>query len=294
VRLVVARPIFKVAPPADAPPDTPPTLLTAPMPPTIPARSIATRSLLAHVAVDKFCDGLPLHRQEDRFARLGCRLDRGTMSRWLEEIGATLGATVVEAMRAEALRSAFCIATDATGVLVQPIRGGDQPRRGCTRGHFFVQIADADHVFFVYTPRETSAAVGAMFTGFAGYVLADAKSVYDVLFRPTGRPPPDGDAEPARHEVGCWSHARRKFWEAAVTTADPVAREGLLRVGRLSTSTVAGRRRAPPSARPRATCTCARTSTLSSRGSPTSTSACATSAASCAARLATPRTSAPR
>jgi transposase len=233
VRLVVARPIYKLAPPPDAPPDTAPTLLTAPMPPTIPARSIATPSLLAHVAVDKFCDGLPLHRQEDRFARLGCRVDRGTMSRWLEEIGATCGATVVEAMRAEALRSAFCIATDATGVLVQPIRGGDQPRRGCTRGHFFVQIADADHVFFEYTPRETSAAVGAMFTGFAGYVLADAKSVYDVLFRPTGRPPPDGDAEPARHEVGCWSHARRKFWEAAVITADPVAREGLLRVGRV-------------------------------------------------------------
>jgi hypothetical protein len=30
-------------------------------------------------------------------------------------------------------------------------------------GSFFVQIADADHVFFAYKPRETSKAVSEMF-----------------------------------------------------------------------------------------------------------------------------------
>lgn len=232
VRVVTARAIYKEPPPRDEP-GAAPTITTVPLSPTILPRSLATPSLIAHIAIAKFCDGLPLHRQEDRFARLGFPLDRGTMCRWLEDVGATLGATVVTAMRDEALRTAFCIATDATGVLVQPIAGGDQPRRGCTHGHYFVQIADADHVFFEYTPRETSAAVAELFAGFSGYVLADAKSVYDLLFRPPERPPPDGEAPPVRHEVGCWSHARRKFWEAAVITADPVAREGLLRIGRI-------------------------------------------------------------
>ena len=32
--------------------------------------------VLAHIASDKLCDGLPLHRQEDRFARLGAPIDR--------------------------------------------------------------------------------------------------------------------------------------------------------------------------------------------------------------------------
>lgn len=147
----------------------------------------------------------------------------------------TMGATVVAAMRDDALAHAFCIATDATGVLVQPIPGGDQVRRACRRGHYFVQIADADHVFFEYTPKETSATVGELFRGFSGYVQADAKSVYDLLFKPPDQRPPPDDGEPdeaIRHEVGCWAHARRKFWEAAITK-DVVAREALARITRI-------------------------------------------------------------
>jgi hypothetical protein len=48
-----------------------PTIVTATMPPQLLPGSYALPSLLAHIASDKFCDGLPLHRQEDRFARLG-------------------------------------------------------------------------------------------------------------------------------------------------------------------------------------------------------------------------------
>lgn len=245
VRLVVARAKYReVDEPAEdvAPADRDEATIapmvrihTVPMPPAILPRSIAGASLLAHIVSEKFCDGLPFHRQADRFAREGIPIDRGLMSRWAEELGAIVGSSVVEAMRNEALRTAFCIATDATGILVQPIKGGEQQRRGCRRGHFFVQIADADHVFFEYVPRETSAAVGELFRGFSGYVQADAKSVYDLLFKPPGERPP-GDDEPdlaERHEVGCWSHCRRKLWETAITTKSPVAREGLLRVKRI-------------------------------------------------------------
>jgi hypothetical protein len=211
-------------------------IITAPMPPTLFERSMAAPSLVAHIASDKFCDGLPLHRQEDRFARLGVPLDRGTMCRWLEEAGATLGATIVEAMRQEALRTAFCIATDATGILVQPAPRGDRKRQPCRRAHFFVPIADADHVFFEYTPHETSAVVGEMFRGFSGYVQADAKSVYDILYRPPdarARAPDDDPDLGVRHEVGCWSHLRTKMWEAAIALGDVVAREGLARIMRM-------------------------------------------------------------
>ena len=65
-------------------------------------------------------------------------------------------------------------------------------------------------------PRETSAAIGELFRGFSGYVQADAKSVYDLLFKPAAERPPLDDGEPdldERHEVGCWSHCRRKAWE---------------------------------------------------------------------------------
>ncbi len=153
------------------------------------------------------------------------------MCRWVEDAGATAGATVIAAARAEAMRTAFCIATDATGVLVQPMRS-EQARQPCRRGHYLVQIADRDHVFFEYLARETSDAVGAAFKGFTGYFQADAKSVYDALFRPPDDRPSDEADLAVCTEVGCWSHARRKFWEATIAKS-VVACEGLARIGRL-------------------------------------------------------------
>jgi transposase len=200
---------------------------TTPMPKECFPRSLAAPSMLAHVLTEKFCDGLPLHRIEDRLARDGFPLDRGTMSRWVEDAGATAGATVIAAARAEAWRTAFCIATDATGIPVAPEPRADGKRQACRRGHFFVQIADRDHVFFEYTPKETSATLLEMFEGYSGYIQADAKSVYDVLFR---EPEPPDDDRGKRLEVGCWSHCRRGFWEATCTKSE-VAREGLARIG---------------------------------------------------------------
>ena len=130
------------------------------------------------------------------------------MCHYAEDAGATLGA-IVEAARASALALAFCLSIDPTGVGIQPgpsiERGG---KRGpCRKAHFFVILADRDHVFFEYQPRHTSEAISAMFTGFAGDIQADAHTVYDALFRTT--PSMDGDGPTPPTEVGCWSHARR-------------------------------------------------------------------------------------
>lgn len=227
-RLVVARVKYQVT---DKNGET--ALDTAPMPPETFPRSLAAPSLLAHIIMLKYGQGMPLFRIEDGFARDGCPVDRGTMCRWVEDAGATCGATVVHAAKEEALAHAFCMATDATGVLVQPIRTHEKVRQACKRGHYFVHIADRDHVFFEYTPKETSRAVAAMFRGFSGYLQADAKSVYDVLFRdPSERPADIDDDSAVRFEVGCLAHARRKFWESAMAK-NVVAREALTRLSRI-------------------------------------------------------------
>jgi transposase len=204
---------------------------TAPMPPECFPRSLAAPSMLAHVLSEKYTDGLPLNRIEDRAARDGVALDRGTMCRWVEDAGATAGTTVIAAARKEAFETAFCIATDATGIAVQPERRPDGAHQACRRGHYFVLIADKDHIFYEYTPKETSAFVEEMFRGYSGYVQADAKSVYDVLFREPEKPPGEDDVD-KRDEVGCMSHCRRKFWEATCAKSE-VAREGLARLGRI-------------------------------------------------------------
>jgi hypothetical protein len=179
--------------------------------------------------------GMPLFRIEDAFMRDGVPIDRGTLSRVKKLVGDRLMGTVVKAMVEHARATAFCISTDATGVCVQPIPSdkGSQP---CKKGHFLVMIADREHIVFEYLERETGPAIYERFRGFEGYVQADAKAVFNLLFADgaeLSRKAPDlahDDCE--RIEVGCWYHCRRRFWEAAVAKC-PIGREGLVRLGRI-------------------------------------------------------------
>ena len=221
IRIVMARATYKIT--AD---DETTTFVTADKPKEIYERGILAPSFIAHLLTKKFRWGMPFHRVALELASEGVALDDSTMCRYAEHVGATLGC-IVDAMAKEAMATAFCLSTDATGIAIQPARLPDRKRQACAKGHFFVVLADKDHVFFEYQPKHTSDAVCSMFRGFKGYIQADAHCVYDALFRGDARidetdKPPD--------EVACWSHARRKVWEAAVVTKEPAAREALLRI----------------------------------------------------------------
>jgi transposase len=154
--------------------------------------------LLAHVAVSKYADHLPLYRQEGIFKRFGVELPRSTMCDWMAAAAGLLE-PLVKAMLRRVLGSAV-IQTDDTSVKVQDHSGG-----GIKTGRLWVQIGDGKNRFIVYdyTPDHSRAGPERVFKGYTGYLQADAHSVYDSLFR-------DGTIV----EVGCWMHARRKFHEA--------------------------------------------------------------------------------
>lgn len=219
VRIVVARAKYKVADRETV------TIVTAEKPKELFRRGLLAVSLVAHILVAKYRFGLPFVRLAKMLAAQGLVLDDGTMCRYAEDAGATVGA-IVQAAAAEAMSQAFCLATDATGVAIRPEPLASGARQSCAKGHFFVVLADRDHVFFEYKPRHTSDAVCDLFRGYGGYILADAHCIYDALFRgaavAVGDKPPD--------EVACWSHCRRHFWEAAVATRDTLAREALVRI----------------------------------------------------------------
>ena len=62
----------------------------------------------------------------------------------------------------------------------------------------------------------------------------NATNVVDILFRePDEAPEPDIAPEPGvRRELGCWSHCRRYFFDAAAVAKESVAREALMRIRR--------------------------------------------------------------
>jgi transposase len=194
VRLQIVRPKFAVK----GEPEQGITIADVPDSPV--PRSLAGPGLLAHVLVSKYADHLPLHRLEKMFERWGLHLSRSTLCGWVESCAGKL-AIVVEAMAKDAL-NAHCIAIDATGVLVQA-------KDKCRRGHFWVLVADREHVLFRFTPHHNQDGPKEFLRGYKGYVQADASNVYEQLFR----------TEQVT-EVGCWAHCRRKFFEAMTSDRD--------------------------------------------------------------------------
>jgi transposase len=159
--------------------------------------------LLAHVAVSKYADHLPLYRQEGIFQRFGVDLSRSTMCDWMAVVAGLLD-PIVEAMFQRVLLSDV-VQTDDTPVKVQ-----DHDGKGIKTGRLWVHIGDHNHRFTVYdyTPDHSGAGPRRVFKDYEGYLQADAYSAYDDLYR-------DGTII----EVGCWMHARRPFYEAR--TSDP-------------------------------------------------------------------------
>ena len=159
--------------------------------------------LLAHVAVSKYADHLPLYRQEAIFKRSGVELARSTMGSWMAVIAGLL-TPIVKAMLKRVLLSQV-VQTDDTPVPVQ-----DHDGKGIKTGRLWVHVGDANNRFIVYdyTPDHSRDGPARIFRGFEGYLQADGYAGYDALFK-------DGKIV----EVGCWMHARRKFHEAR--TSDP-------------------------------------------------------------------------
>lgn len=172
------------------------TIVYAPAPHELIERGLPTAELLARIITGKFADKLPFNRQEAIFARAGVRISRATMCGWAQRCH-DLAKKVVEAMSKDALENAHYISTDATGVLVQA-------NERCKNGHFWVLVAEQDHVIFRYSKRHSSDEPKKFLAGYRGIVLADASNVYDALFL----------LDDAPTEAGCLAHARRYFFKA--------------------------------------------------------------------------------
>lgn len=170
--------------------------------------------LLAHVVTSKYCDHLPLNRQESILARHGVELSRSTLCDWMMD-AATLLEPVVRGMQKEILKSAV-IHTDDTPLPVQD-------KNKTHRAHLWTYVGDAEHPYVLYdfTWTRTREGPEKILEHYEGYLQADAFSGYDNLY-----------ATKPIVEIGCWAHARRHFFDAKVT--DPVrANDALLRIGKM-------------------------------------------------------------
>ena len=180
-----------------------PQIAKAALPPEPLPKSNVGSGLLAHVIVSKFCDHLPLHRQEAILARHGWGVRRSTLCDHLRKCGLLLK-PLYNLMHQRLLQSFAIHADDTPLVLLRPRRAA----------FVWVYLGDADHPYTLFdlTPGRSHSYPLAFLDSYVGFVHADAYGGYNTAH---------GNV---RH-LGCWMHARRYFVEAEST--DPRAVEAL-------------------------------------------------------------------
>jgi hypothetical protein len=173
---------------------------TAPAPPALIPKSLASPALLAYVAVSKYADGLPLYRQEGMLQRGGVDLSRATLAHWMVKFGEAVQ-PLVDQMRRDLVAYDF-VQCDETRfpVLKEP---GKLPT---SQAYLWVQYGGArDHplILYAYDPSREKEVPKRLLAGFTGYLQTDGYEGYTEL-----------GGQPGIHHVGCFAHARRKFIEA--------------------------------------------------------------------------------
>jgi len=178
-----------------------PAILTAPMPARMIPGSIASAGLLAYVLTSKFCDGLPLYRQQKIFQRINVEISRSTMCNWAI---ATAGrcADLIDLMWKDAL-SGPLIRMDETTVQVLK-----EPNRPPTSKSFmwvavgYPEIEKPVVLYHYHHSRSQQIPVDIL-SDYRGYVQTDGYRGYDAACAPAGIV-----------HVGCFAHVRRKFFDA--------------------------------------------------------------------------------
>lgn len=204
---------------------TPP--VTAPAPsPAFPG-SLASPSAVAHIAAQKFVEGLPLYRQEQAFRRQGLDLSRQVLAHWML-MGAELAQPLYDRLH-DILVTRDILHADETTLQVLQEAG----RAADTKSYLWCYRTGRDGpplVLYDYTETRAGAHPKAFLDGFRGFLHVDGYAAYEGL-------------GPEITLVGCWAHARRGFSEALAALppehrdADPpvAARVGLDFCNRLFT-----------------------------------------------------------
>jgi transposase len=176
----------------------------APLPECLQERGVAAPGLLAQILVSKYCDHLPLYRQEQIFLRRHqVHLPRQTLARWVA-LAADWLKPIYENIRTGVMAGGY-VQVDETPVNYL------EPGHGRTRqGYLWTASRPKNDVFFHWEISRAAACLDHVVpANFAGTLQSDGYAAYRVLANGRG-----GAIELA----GCWAHVRRKFYEAIETS----------------------------------------------------------------------------
>ncbi len=163
-------------------------------------RSLPAPGLLAQILVGKYCDHLPLYRQEQIFlSRHQVHLPRQTLARWIA-LAADWLKPIYENIRTGVMAGGY-VQVDET-----PVDYLDPGHGRARQGYLWTGHRPGGDVFYRWeTSRATACLDNVVPVDFTGTVQCDGYAAYRSFANSRGT---------AIQLAGCWAHVRRKFYEA--------------------------------------------------------------------------------
>lgn len=188
--------------------------ITAPAPPVILPKSMASASLLAHVIKSKFDLGLPLYRVSQDLTRYRMDVGPGTLGTWVNTIGGEKVVPLINLMH-EALLAVAFIHIDETPL--QVLRSD----KAVGSDHYIVARAGGPPgrriILYDYIASRTTAALKQLLVGpdgpYQGKFISDGLERYDEIA-----------AQLKLLHFGCLTHCRTMFFKARKVSQLPSSR----------------------------------------------------------------------
>ena len=192
-------------------------VLQAPAPDHLIEAGIPTEALLAHIAVAKYADGLPLYRQEAIYARDKVELDRSLMAQWMGRVGFEL-VPLADAILDRIKQGERIFADETTLPTLAP-------GSGKVKTAWLWAYARDDTPFggrappmvaYKFEDSRGGECVARHLADYRGILQVDGYAAYNWLAQREG-------ANEGAMLAGCWSHLRRKFFELHANGSSPFA-----------------------------------------------------------------------
>ena len=188
--------------------------ITAPAPPVILPKSMASASLLAHVIKSKFDLGLPLYRVSQDLTRYRMDVGPGTLGTWVNTVGGEKVVPLINLMDEALLAEAF-IHIDETPL--QVLRSD----KAVGSDHYIVARAGGPPgrriILYDYIASRTTAALKQLLVGpdgpYQGKLISDGLERYDEIA-----------AQLNLLHFGCLTHCRTMFFKARKVSQLPSGR----------------------------------------------------------------------
>ena len=169
---------------------TPIIRATAPAP--LITGSLATPSAVAHIAIQKYGDGVPLYRTEKKLTYDGVVLSRQTMANWLIYCAQNYLSALYDLLTAKLMKETILHADETT---IQVLREPGRAPRTKSYEWLYRTSGCSEHAIVIFDYRETRGHdhPKAFLKEFKGYLHTDGYQAYHNL--------PSGIIV-----VGCWFH----------------------------------------------------------------------------------------